>query len=146
MTRNARPGDASTMDIQDHYTKALRYERTMARLDRIDDCEMIVWDCMHAGTHLLNCLLHHYGIMDNTDVTHSYLVRIDRANRLAVLTDWEKVKLPQEVASALDHLRKIEDLRSGYVRGPRVGEEAALIGLEAYNGIKAIFERLVSSE
>jgi len=125
------------MKIEEHYDKAVRLEKTIAKLDFTDDCETVILNCMFAGTHLVNCLLHFFEVHDtDTDIVHSDLTRIDRENYSLVLPEWDKKKLPSEVVETLKLLRSIEDLRPLYIRGKEVNSMAAKKSLAAYERIK----------
>lgn len=94
------------MKIEDHLIKADRIEQsTFGKLDRDADYEVYVEGCMLAGTHLLNAVLHQSGVtQEQDDLLHS-----DKPPLGA--------PAPNAIAEMMRHLKAIEDLRSGYLRG-----------------------------
>lgn len=93
------------MEIQDHLTKAGRFERTVAKLDAERDAECVIEACMLAATHCINAALHKMGLTDPMgDILHSSMSVIPR-------------DLGPDMNAALAALSFIEGLRPFYVRG-----------------------------
>jgi len=104
------------MLIADHLERATSFERTAARLDPIEDCEVYVVLLMRAATNRVNAALHALGLTEEGpvargarigDMNHSYKPAID-------------FKLPASLRGAFAALKSIEDLRPDYVRGPEL--------------------------
>ncbi|QGP90995.1 hypothetical protein MGLY_03180 [Neomoorella glycerini] len=121
------------MRVEDHIAKAKRIEDTMMqKLDLKEDYETVIENCMLAGTHLLNAVLHKLGITeDNFDLLHSDKPKLDR-------------QVDPEVAEIMAAMKYIEDLRPYHVRGvdpwqPEKGEKCLL----SYRKVKEFTERVL---
>jgi len=100
------------MQAQQHVDKALRIERSMAKLAP-GDHEMRIEAAMLAGTHWLNAALHRAGVLaDERDVVHTYMLTINEFRRLQVA----RPELMQALA-------RIEDARTLHVRGDAPGAQ-----------------------
>lgn len=102
------------MKAEAHRSKALRIERSLARLaDR--DYEAVIEAAMLAGTHWFNILLHRAQLLPETrDAMHAEFLPLGERRRVAAA-------LP-DVLAALD---TIESLRTLHVRGDMAGGEGA---------------------
>ncbi len=102
------------MTPEEHSTKALRIERSLAKCGP-DDYEMKIEAAMLAGTHWLNAVLHRMGVTPaQTDVLHTYLLTVNELRKYRVADE-----------ELVDALSEIEDLRPAYVRGNLDGGEKA---------------------
>jgi hypothetical protein len=100
------------MKIEDHLQKAERIDRSMQRLDRDEDYEMLLEACMLAGTHLLNAALHRAGITAvGADLLHSDKPPLDAS-------------VPGDIGRIMKALKPIEDLRPGYLRNVKAWQPA----------------------
>lgn len=100
------------MQISEHLARAESFERSIARLDPVDDGELYVVFRMRASTNRVNAALHALGVTDTAasasrvgDLNHSYKPRLEG-------------DLPAEVQQMFLPLKYLEDLRPDYVRGP----------------------------
>lgn len=101
------------MQAQQHADKAMRIERSMARLAP-GDHEMRIEAAMLAGTHWLNAALHRAGVLaDERDVVHTYMLTVNEFRRLHVARP-----------GLMEALAQIEDVRTLHVRGDAPGGEA----------------------
>lgn len=103
------------MKISAHLEKAEAFERSLARLNPIEDTELFVVFLMRACTNRLNAALHALDFTTDSlasggrigDLNHTYKPRLDTLP-------------PGELRSAFGHLSYIEELRTDFVRGPRL--------------------------
>lgn len=100
------------MQISEHLARAESFERSIARLDPVEDGELYVVFRMRASTNRVNAALHALGVTDTAasasrvgDLNHSYKPRLEG-------------DLPAEVQQMFRPLKFLEDLRPDYVRGP----------------------------
>jgi len=122
------------MRIADHWSKAQRLEATrLARLNKQDDYEIVIWSCIHGGAHLANVALHKLGVTEEAfDLIHSNIPELNRP-------------APPEVAAMLATLKSIEDLGPRFVRGIEPFDAKAVEScLTAYREVKAFAEKLVN--
>lgn len=102
------------MKAEAHRSKALRIERSLARLAD-SDYEAVIEAAMLAGTHWFNILLHRAQLLPETrDAMHAEFLPLGERRRVAAA-------LP-DVLAALD---TIERLRTLHVRGDMAGGEGA---------------------
>lgn len=102
------------MKISEHIARAESFERSIARLDPIEDTELYVVFLMRAATNRVNAALHALGVTDTVasamrvgDLNHTYKPKLEG-------------DLPSEVQRMFQPLKYLEDLRPDYVRGPLV--------------------------
>lgn len=130
------------MKISTHLEKAEAFERSLARLNPTEDTELFVVFLMRACTNRLNAALHALDFTTEAlasggrigDLNHTYKPKLDTPP-------------PDELQSAFEHLSYIEELRTDFVRGPRLLTEtevaqcrAAHIEITTRTG--RIFERI----
>ena len=122
------------MKIADHLTKAERIERTMNRhFDADDQYEMCIENCMLAGTHYLNAVLHKNGLTDEAgDLLHSDKPPLGQA-------------VSEDVAEMMAAMKYIEVLRPRYLRGtdewqPDEGKRCR----ENYQKVKSSAKRILN--
>lgn len=115
------------MKAEAHRSKALRIERSLARLTGAD-YEAIVEGAMLAGTHWFNILLHRAGLFPDTrDAMHAEFLTLGERRRVATM-----------MPDALAALDTIESLRTLHVRGDIPGgEEAAKTALECLERLRS---------
>lgn len=107
------------MKISAHLEKAEAFERSLAKLNPIEDTELFVVFLMRACTNRLNAALHALGFTTEApassgqigDLNHTYKPKLDTPP-------------PDELRSAFERLSYIEELRADFVRGPRLLTEA----------------------
>lgn len=103
------------MKISLHLEKAEAFERSLEKLNPIEDTELFVVFLMRACTNRLNAALH------ALDFTTDALVS---SGRIGDLNHTYKPKLdtppPSELQSAFERLSYIEGLRANFVRGPKL--------------------------
>ena len=116
------------MKPQDHVTKARRIEATVTgKLDPDKHYELCIEAYMLAGTHFMNAALHRLAVTkENGDLNHS---------------DRLKGPIDESLRPLLDALKRIEDLRDGYLRGtdpwkPEDGRRCR----ESYEEVKRLAE------
>lgn len=131
------------MEINEHLEKTKAFERSLAKLDPIDDTELFVVFLMRACTNRLNAALHALGVTREAaagsdgrigDLNHTYKPKLDAAP-------------PEQLRSVFERLSYIEELRADFVRGPKLLSEAEVAECRAAHAdITArtgqIFERL----
>ena len=110
------------MKIHEHLEKARAFERSLAKLDPIEDTELFVVFLMRACTNRLNAALHAIGTTTDSlpaggrigDLNHTYKPKLDTTP-------------PEELRPVFEQLSYIEELRTEFVRGPRLlsAKEAA---------------------
>ena len=68
------------MRPDEHWDKAQRLENTrLGKLDPDEDCELLIWSCIHGGAQLLNVILHRAGVTDeNFDMIHTWVPELGR--------------------------------------------------------------------
>jgi len=105
------------MRPEDHWQKAQHLESTRTgKLDINDDCELVVWSCIHGGAQLLNVILHRAGVTDEAfDMIHTSVPEVS----------WD---VPQAQKPIFAALSRIEALGPRFVRGaeswrPEVGRQ-----------------------
>jgi hypothetical protein len=104
------------MRPNDHWDKAQRLEATrLNKLDRDEDCELLVWSCIHGGAQLLNVILHRTGFTNESfDMIHTWVPELNRP-------------VPEALTSVFAALARIEALGPRFVRGaepwdPEIGK------------------------
>lgn len=103
------------MKISVHLEKAEAFERSLAKLNPIEDTELFVVFLMRACTNRLNAALHGLDFTTEApagsgrigDLNHTYKPKLDTAP-------------PEELRPAFERLSYIEELRADFVRGPRL--------------------------
>lgn len=103
------------MKISAHLEKAEAFERSLAKLNPIEDTELFVVFLMRACTNRLNAALHGLDFTIEApagngrigDLNHTYKPRLDTAP-------------PEELRPVFERLGYIEELRADFVRGPRL--------------------------
>ncbi|MDI6907608.1 MAG: hypothetical protein QMC81_09020 [Thermoanaerobacterales bacterium] len=120
------------MKPSDHFAKAARIEETMLKkLDVHEDYETVIENCMLAGTHWLNGILHKLGVTEEGfDLLHSDKPALNR-------------EVNGEVKEILAAMKYIEDLRPYHVRGvdpyrPELGDKC----MECYHKVKEFAGKL----
>lgn len=109
------------MKISDHLEKAEAFERSLAKLDPVQDCELFVIFLMRVCTNRLNAALHAIGFTSDGpagrghigDLNHTYKPKLEN-------------EPPEELRLAFKHLSYIEDLRADFVRGPKLLTDAEI--------------------
>lgn len=102
------------MNIVKHKEKAMRIERSLAKL-KADDAEMRIEAAMLAATHWVNLAYHAGGATkDDQDILHSYMLTVNEFRRLSAANE-----------PLITMLAEIEDLRPVYVRGDMPGAQKA---------------------
>lgn len=100
------------MKTEEHRSKALRIERSLARLSDAD-YEAFIEGAMLAGTHWFNILLHRAKLFPETrDAMHAEFLTVGERRRVAA-----------SMPDALAALDAIETLRTLHVRGDMPGGE-----------------------
>lgn len=130
------------MKINEHLEKADAFERSLAKLDPIADTELFVVFLMRVCTNRLNAALHGLNFTTEApagsgrigDLNHTYKPKLDAA-------------LPEELRSVFERLSYIEELRTDFVRGPKLLTEADVAECRAAHAdittrISRIFERV----
>lgn len=130
------------MKITDHMEKAEAFERSLAKLNPIEDTELFVVFLMRACTNRLNAALHGLDFTTEApagngrigDLNHTYKPRLDTAP-------------PEELRPVFKRLGYIEELRADFVRGPRLLTETEVAECRAAHAeittrINRIFERI----
>ena len=130
------------MKINDHLEKADAFERSLAKLDPIADTELFVVFLMRACTNRLNAVLHGLDFTTEApagngrigDLNHTYKPKLDTAP-------------PEELRPAFERLSYIEELRTDFVRGPKLLTETEVAECRAAHAeitarISRIFERV----
>jgi hypothetical protein len=114
------------MKTEPHRSKALRIERSLARLTDAD-YEAIIEGAMLAGTHWFNILLHRAQLWPDTrDAMHAEFLTLGERRRVAAT-----------MPDALAALDTIESLRTLHVRGDMPhGEEAAKTARECLERLR----------
>jgi hypothetical protein len=94
------------MRPEDHWDKAQRLENTrLGKFDPDDDCELLIWSCIHGGAQLLNVTLHRMGVTEeNFDMIHTSVPELGRA-------------VPDTLKPVFEALARIESLGPRFVRG-----------------------------
>ncbi len=94
------------MRAEDHWDKAQRLENSrLTKLDPNQDCELMVWSCIHGGAQLLNVILHRAGVTeDNFDMIHTWVPDLH-------------VAVPDKLKPVFAALARIEALGPRFVRG-----------------------------
>lgn len=129
------------MKINVHMEKAGAFERSLAKLDPIADTELFVVFLMRACTNRLNAALHVLDITSEApagsgrigDLNHTYKPKLDTAP-------------PEELRSVFERLSYIEELRTEFVRGPRLLSEVEVVECRAAHAeitmrINRVFDR-----
>ncbi len=95
------------MRPNEHWAKAERLENTRLRtLDPNEDCELVVWSCIHGGAQLLNVILHRAGLTgESFDMIHTSVPELGR-------------DVPDAQKPVFEALARIESLGPRFVRGP----------------------------
>ena len=100
------------MKISEHLARAESFERSIGKLDPVEDAELYVVFLMRAATNRVNAALHALGVTDTVasearvgDLNHTYKPKLD-------------LDLPAEIQRMFEPLKYLEDLRPEYVRGP----------------------------
>jgi hypothetical protein len=90
----------------EHWDKAQRLENTrLGKLDPDEDCELMIWSCIHGGAQLLNVILHRAGVTDeNFDMIHTWMPELGRP-------------VAGALKPAFEALARIESLGPRFVRG-----------------------------
>ena len=103
------------MKISLHLEKAEAFERSLEKLNPIEDTELFVVFLMRACTNRLNAALHALDFTTDAPVN---------SGRIGDLNHTYKPKLdtppPSELQSAFENLSYIEELRADFVRGPKL--------------------------
>jgi len=116
------------MKIKDHVEKAERIENSMkTKLDVHADYETVIENCMLAGTHYLNAVLHAKGVTEETfDVLHSDKPKFEKPDGDELLNQ------------CLANMKYIEDLRPYHVRGvDPYREEVGTSSIDAFEKVKS---------
>lgn len=120
------------MLVSEHLARAASFERSIAKLDPVEDTELYVVFLMRAATNRVNAALHALGVTDTVaagarlgDLNHSYKPRLEG-------------NLPAEVQQMFAPLKFLEDLRPEYVRGP------LLITPELADACRCAYEEVVA--
>ena len=96
------------MKPREHVAKGDRLVATIQKLDPVKHFEMIIENCMNAGTHYLNAAFHVEGLThEHHDQAHSFRPPLELFSN----------KPSPGMAKAMDALAFIEGLRLEYVRG-----------------------------
>lgn len=114
------------MKISVHLEKAEAFERSLAKLNPIEDTELFVVFLMRACTNRLNAALHALGFTTEApvssgqigDLNHTYKPKLDTPP-------------PDELRSTFKRLSYIEELRADFVRGPRLLTETEVVECRA---------------
>jgi hypothetical protein len=102
------------MKLEQHRAKALRIERSLAKLADTD-YEAVIEGAMLAGTHWFNLLLHRWQLYpESRDAMHAEFLTVGERRRIAV-----------RMADALAALDTIEGFRTSHVRGDMHDGEAS---------------------
>lgn len=118
------------MRPDEHWDKAQRLEATrLKKLDRDEDCELLIWSCIHGGAQLLNVILHRTGLTaESFDMIHTWVPELNRP-------------VPEALTPVFATLARIEALGPRFVRGaepwdPEIGRRCladyASIQADAY--------------
>ncbi|MEP7206755.1 MAG: hypothetical protein ABI920_07440 [Casimicrobiaceae bacterium] len=103
------------MRVDAHRAKAESVERSLGRLRRATDYEMVIEGCMLAGTHWLNVLLHLHGLFPpERDAMHAEFMTLAERRKASIV-----------IRPAIDALDVIEGLRTTHVRGDLPGGDQA---------------------
>jgi hypothetical protein len=131
------------MLIRDHLARVESFDRSLARLDPIDDTELYVVFLMRAATNRVNAALHALDLTEEGPVART--VRIgDMNHTYKPPMDFE---LPGELHAAFRALKSIEDLRPEYVRGPqRLTPQLAASCRQAYAEVVAATDAILKRE
>ena len=122
------------MRAEDHWKKAMRLEATRKqKLSATEDCEIVIWSCIHGGAHLANIALHELGVTgESFDLIHSNIPE-------------HNLQVPRAAAEMLATLKSIEDLGPRFVRGIEPPDMKAIEAcLAAYDRVKAFAETAIS--
>jgi hypothetical protein len=94
------------MRPDEHWDKAQRLESTrLGKLDPDDDCELVIWSCIHGGAQLINVILHRAGVTNESfDMVHTSVPDVD-------------LSVPKSLKPVFEALARIEQLGPRYVRG-----------------------------
>jgi hypothetical protein len=85
--------------------KIHRLERTMQKIDPVEDYELFLEACMLAGSHGLNLILHRLSVTpDSWDLAHTD-------------TPAHELLFPAEILELVSGLKYIESIRPDYLRG-----------------------------
>ncbi|MEK6591849.1 MAG: hypothetical protein AABZ67_02080 [Pseudomonadota bacterium] len=130
------------MKISAHLEKAEAFERSLAKLNPIEDTELFVVFLMRACTNRLNAALHALDFTTEApagngrigDLNHTYKPKLDTAP-------------PEELRPVFERLGYIEELRADFVRGPRLLTEVEVAECRAAHAdittrTGRIFERI----
>ena len=124
------------MKVEEHLNKAARIEQSMAKLDLDADYEAIIENCMIAGTHYYNSVMHTLGATpSDKDFKHTYKPR-----PLLPL-------VPDELAPMRAALHVVELLRPHHVRGgdpysPQVGRAC----WSSYQEVKSFAMKVINRQ
>jgi hypothetical protein len=120
------------MRIRDHLSKAGAFERSIAKLDPIEDGALYVVFLMRAATNRVNAALHALGITSDGPATPAKPGDLNHSYKPKLITP-----VPDELRAAFKHLAFIEGLRPDYVRGPKPVDDATRAACKtAYAGIR----------
>jgi hypothetical protein len=94
------------MRPDEHWDKAQRLENSrLGKLDPDEDCELLIWSCIHGGAQLLNVILHSAGVTDESDdMIHTSVPELGRP-------------VPDAQKPLFEALARIEALGPRFVRG-----------------------------
>ena len=103
------------MLIREHLDRAVGFEKSLAKLDPVEDTELYVVFLMRAATNRMNAALHALDVTEEGPVVAAG-ARVGDLNHSYKPSLW--VELSPDVVKLLSALKSIEDLRPQYVRGP----------------------------
>ena len=113
------------MNVDQHLKKSRRILASLNKLDAADDALAIIDGTMLAGYHLGSVVLHLHGVTESS-------VHFNTPSKFEVPVDI----LPAAVKPAYDAFRKLEDLRTRYVRSLNAPDET--VALEARRLLRAM--------
>jgi len=120
------------MQISDHLSKAEAFERSIVKLNPTEDGALYVVFLMRAATNRVNAALHALGVTSDDAATPAKVGDLNHTYKPKLNTP-----VPDELRAAFKHLAFIEELRPGYVRGPKPVDDATLTACEtAYAAIR----------
>jgi hypothetical protein len=107
------------MQIRDHLSKVEAFERSIAKLDPIEDGALYAVFLMRAATNRVNAALHALGVTSDGAATPARLGDLNHTYKPKLITP-----VPDALRAAFRHLAFIEGLRPDYVRGPKPVDDA----------------------
>jgi len=122
------------MKIEHHINKKERFEKTISKLDRVEDYETLIEDYMLAAAHLLNAAMHKLGTLtEDKDVKHNQLYGF-------LINEKSLNEKSEEVAGLIQGL---EQLRPSHVYGKGENGKTCDKAKELFNKIKSICEPIL---